>query len=825
MSARRWLLVLVASLAALLVAGRFLAGVYADWTWYEAMGALPLYQSALVHGAALRMGALLVGFTLAFLNLFAVRRSIVSLVLPRQLGNIEIGEAVSPRTLLMVVIVASLGLALLLALPQDDWTILALARFGQRFGEYDPFSERDFGDFLYALPLERSLYEWALFSVVAVTMLVVLLYAITPSLRVSHGRIFVSTYVRRHLSVLAALLMALIGWSYRIELLTLMSNGSATHGAFGAYDHRVLSPLLTTMSVLAGAASLILLWAGWKGHRTVSLVIVSVLILGGPVARVVLPFAWTWRFTEAQRAAKDRPYHTTQALYTRRAFALDDIVQADSAGVPLPSRQQLAAGLSTWDPVVLARAAAFERRADSAVAIAWRPSTNGLQANVVQRPVGESGNWALLPIEASHVDVRGRALRAGDEAESAPGLTPVLVASGTSRARVLVDSLSRLAAPPFVSWTQRIAHAWHLQNPRLLFFDASDSRTRIVFRNELRVRVAAIAPFFTMGPTVQAVVSGDSLFWVAELFVTSTEYPLADTIRFADAPQRYVRHAATALVQAYSGRVTLVADPQPEPVTRSWMQRFPWLFVSRESLPRELVQQWPPSVDWGAVQSGAIILAGFARDSTRAVTVAASNQQFIEPSGAFPALYSQGGDRGPLAHSTALVDADDRITGVLVSRGGDLPRAEWYAPPPNPIAGAPKPAKWRDVLDQLASRAAAAGFGRARASDKRGAVQVIPSRDGFAFVQSFYDWPADGPPSLTGVSLLLGSQLTTGPMLSVALGLPAASVAPVVPGTAVSHAQIARLYDEMASAMRSGDWVAFGRAYSALGRLLGRPAR
>ena len=252
------------------------------------------------------------------------------------------------------------------------------------------------------------------------------------------------------------------------------------------------------------------------------------------------------------------------------------------------------------------------------------------------------------------------------------------------------------------------------------------------------------------------------------------------------------------------------------------MHRYPWLFVSRESLPRELVQRWPPSVDWGALQAAAILSAGFARDTVRAITVAASNEQVVEPSGAFPAMYAQAGEGGPLAHSVPLVDADDRLTGVLVTRGGDLPRVEWYAAPLALADSAARSAKWRDVLDQLASRAAAAGFGRARPGDKGGVVQVIPSNEGFAFVQSFYDWPADGPPALSGVSVLLGERAFAGATLADALGLARVDGAL---GAPASEAHLSRLYDEMSQAMRRGDWVAFGRAYTALGRLLGRSPR
>src|SRR5512146_2263381 len=105
MTPRRWLLACLACLALLLTTGRILAGVYAEWTWYAAMNALPLYRSRLVHEIALRGGAATAAFFFAFANLYAVRSSIVSLVLPRRLGNLDIGEAVPGRFMTTVVVV------------------------------------------------------------------------------------------------------------------------------------------------------------------------------------------------------------------------------------------------------------------------------------------------------------------------------------------------------------------------------------------------------------------------------------------------------------------------------------------------------------------------------------------------------------------------------------------------------------------------------------------------------------------------------------------------------------------------------------------------
>ena len=73
MSRRSWLLVSLAALALVMLAGRLASGVYSEWTWYDAMGALPLYRSKLTHEAVMLSCTALAGFALAFAR-WAIKR-------------------------------------------------------------------------------------------------------------------------------------------------------------------------------------------------------------------------------------------------------------------------------------------------------------------------------------------------------------------------------------------------------------------------------------------------------------------------------------------------------------------------------------------------------------------------------------------------------------------------------------------------------------------------------------------------------------------------------------------------------------------------------
>ena len=128
MRQRRTILAAVAAGAVLLVLGRAFAHVYTEFAWYSALGATSLWREWLADTVILHTVAFVTAGAFALANFSAVRHSILSLVLPRRLANVEFAEAVPPRRLDWAAIVLALlvGLAATAAVP--PWTSLAMVR-------------------------------------------------------------------------------------------------------------------------------------------------------------------------------------------------------------------------------------------------------------------------------------------------------------------------------------------------------------------------------------------------------------------------------------------------------------------------------------------------------------------------------------------------------------------------------------------------------------------------------------------------------------------------------------------------------------------------
>lgn len=816
MTRRGWLLGGSAAVAVLLLAGRVVAGWYVDYLWYESLGALALWRARAIDLLLLRGTAFVVGTLFVFLNLYAVRHSVVSLVLPRRVGNLEIGEEVPGRYLLGVVLVLSVGLGLLLALPHGDWASVDLVRRGEPFRESDPYFQFDLAFWVYWLPLEAEFHLWSLIALLAVTLVVTFLYALTPSLRWEGGRLRITAYVRRHFFVLGAALLVILGWSYRLDAYRLLLEGSGAMGTFNALDHRVGIPSNLVLALGTVAAAMLLLWAGWFGQLRLAFGTVSAVLLLALGLRQLLPPIAERFLSPADQDVRDASYFKTRAGYTRRAYDIDRVSRPDSA--PASVDPEALRGAALWDPPALERAVARARRGAGLLgATGWEPREGRLRALLVEQGATEEsgdGNesWRVAVVEADMATEQGGPAGSRDVGGDVE-LPRALVFDGAPGYRVLADTSERLAAPSLASFAARLAHAWALQNPALLRADRSPS-SYVVRHRDVRQRVRRLFPFFELGSRVAPVVHRDSLHWTVHLYAASSFYPLSDPVRVGNEEVRYFRHAGVALVNAHTGRVRAVADPAPDPVTTSWMRRFPDLFVAASALDRTLAARLAPPGEAALLHARLFAHVGPRGENgppshlprqLGGDTLFSYNAQapFVDAA------------TGRLALAYPVLDAAERVRGVVVASGGAEYDVRWEpASPAGP--------RWGTVLDRLhrAIDSASQGPSRRETPLVRGPVRVVPLGTTRAYVQTAYAWRGDGAPSVRLVAVLVGDTVRTGATIASAAGLPAPAVPSVPLSPEEFRTRVTALYDEMREALARGDWVAFGTAYDALGRLL-----
>jgi hypothetical protein len=417
--------------------------------------------------------------------------------------------------------------------------------------------------------------------------------------------------------------------------------------------------------------------------------------------------------------------------------------------------------------------------------------------------------WYAEASAAWRADDTGRPFAAAGISDGR--LDGVLVHPRAGAVALVADTSGRIAAPEYRGTLARVALAWDLQDPRLLFRELPEPRPRLVTAREVTSRVQRLVPFLTPGSTVTPLVRGDSLHWVIELFVTASSYPLSESINFEGRAVHYARHAATAVVQAQTGEVLLVPTDRPDPVMQFWLRRFPTAFTPLAAAPEWVRTERPPAIDQLAVQGAALAQVGFQGDTLGRRNLARPDDADADLTTG-PVTLVQGEVAGTMLWGVPVdLPAAGVTVGVLVARGGATRRTEFHH--------APGP-RWTSVLELLQQAADSAGFGRSLPDARRGRVQAVPTDAGPVWVQSYYTWPADGAPRLAGVVVRQGERLQTGRTLAEALGVRVPTAG--LPNDAFRE-RVSRLYAAMQAALRAGDWRAYGDAWAALGRLLDQP--
>ena len=133
---------------------------------------------------------------------------------------------------------------------------------------------------------------------------------------------------------------------------------------------------------------------------------------------------------------------------------------------------------------------------------------------------------------------------------------------------------------------RRLAYAWQFADINILLSDQISSGTKIQYRRQISGRVKALAPFLTMDEDPYPVVDGSGkLWWLQDAFTTTDRYPYST---FTGSGFNYIRNSVKAVVDAFSGEVSIyVVDPN-DPLLQMYRRAFPELFLDFDEMPSEL---------------------------------------------------------------------------------------------------------------------------------------------------------------------------------------------------------------------------------------------
>ena len=100
----------------------------------------------------------------------------------------------------------------------------------------DPVFNHDIGFYVFSLPFYRFLYHWLMISLVMITLFSAFFHLINGGISARAGGIELSLFSRAHLSTLAALIVLLHGFGYRISAYALLFSERAKFFGAGYAD-------------------------------------------------------------------------------------------------------------------------------------------------------------------------------------------------------------------------------------------------------------------------------------------------------------------------------------------------------------------------------------------------------------------------------------------------------------------------------------------------------------------------------------------------------------------------------------------------------------
>jgi uncharacterized membrane protein (UPF0182 family) len=161
----------------------------------------------------------------------------------------------------------------------------------------------------------------------------------------------------------------------------------------------------------------------------------------------------------------------------------------------------------------------------------------------------------------------------------------------------------------------RLLYAIKFRELNILLSGAINSDSKILYDQQPLARVAKVAPFLTLDGESYPVVADGQIWWVVDGYTTTDLYPysqrvgLAQATSTSDAPGgsvagqqvgqlNYIRNSVKAVVNAYTGAVTLYAWDQRDPILQTWMRAFPGIIKPKRDIPSYLMPhlRYPPDL-------------------------------------------------------------------------------------------------------------------------------------------------------------------------------------------------------------------------------------
>lgn len=700
--------VVVGLVLLLIFSARSLSTFYVNVLWFDSVGFTDTYWGILRSKVELAVIFTVGCFAFLWLNLL-IADKVAPLSLPNTPEDqtvMRIREATAKsrgklRIALALLIGAMLGLP-----ASTQWQEWLMFRNRQAFADGDPLFKANVGFYVFRLPFAQFVVSWAFGALILVTIIVTAFHFINGSIRPQDRVQRVSPQAKVHLSVLLAgmaLLRAAAYWLSKYDLTS--SERGVVRGALYT-DVNAQLPALNLMILVSLAVTALLLWnirqRGWRlPAMAVGLWVVVALVAGSVYPAVIQRFV-----VQPNVSTREIPYIQRNIEATKKALGISNVERVDAAFSEIGTDDVTAddaalRDVRQLDPVQMRERFALDQGQTSFYRVTDldvdRYAIDGRvqQVLVASRELNPAGipnrTWVSRHLIYTHgcgVIAAPASVATDDGRPSYVDLKvtkPQLYFGDRLDGYAVVNTSQQEQACPDTkkqayaadggirinSLLRKVAMAVNFGEFNLFGSSLITNESQMLLERDVRSRVQKIAPFLHFDADPYPVVVDGAVQWVIDAFTTTNRYPYAQTANVSQLNAasglnhafNYVRNSVKAVVDAYSGKVTLYVMDTKDPIIRMWASAFPGMFAKKSEVPPALAAHFRYPEDLFRVQTNAFgryqfddATLFFNRDAAWSVAQAPA----VEPEGGTVAGGMTGGTT-----ATAGVDAIDANDSLL----------------------------------------------------------------------------------------------------------------------------------------------------------------
>ena len=606
----------------------WLRTVYTDLLWYDELGYQGVFTKILVMKIWLFVGGTTVTAAALIVNFYFTFR------FSRGPSTLPVTE--ETMRLLRALLVAAVVITVLTAAPvfgsaaAGRWEVFLLFLNKVSFGVSDAEFGQDLSFFIVTVRMLNFVQVWVMGILIVSVVMSLFLYAGIYGLRGLN--FFLAPRMLKHIGILGGLLMLSIASGHVLVIYDLvLSSGGLVAGA-GYTDIHARIPVLWLMTAIATLGAAAFFASHYFGGLRLMAGAFSLWVIMVLLANLAFPALFQRFQVDPNQFEREQVYIDRNIEATRSAYQLDQVEQVALPTVGDIDADVVANNLSVienirlWDVEPLQDAynqlQFMELYYNFLNMDSDRYILDGKLRQVLlaareldpENLPADARNWVNRRLQYTHgfgvamspaigftpeegrpeffiqdIPIRGEIPI--ERPEIYYGESPAPFAIVNSLAPEIDPSGNDLhyrgeGGVDLGGTFRRLAYAWQFADINILLSDQISSGTKIQYRRQISGRVKALAPFLTMDEDPYPVVDGSGkLWWLQDAFTTTDRYPYST---FTVSGFNYIRNSVKAVVDAFSGEVSIYVMDPSDPLLQMYRRAFPELFLDFDEMPSEL---------------------------------------------------------------------------------------------------------------------------------------------------------------------------------------------------------------------------------------------